>query len=88
LHLIWSSTSNSVDPSRYISLTIFSWAKEYKGAKFYKFDVDQLPGVAQELGIQAMPTFIFYKDGEIERTIVGAHLTKLKDAIVELTEKA
>lgn len=60
------------------------WSGEYKDAKFYKFDVDQLPDVAQELGISAMPTFLFFKDGTLDDTIVGANVQKLQTTIAAL----
>lgn len=40
---------------------------------FVKFDVDELPGLSQELGIRAMPTFLFYKNGQKVDEMVGAN---------------
>lgn len=37
-----------------------------------------------ELGIKVAPTFIFYKNGERERTITGAKLDDVKSALAEL----
>jgi hypothetical protein len=43
-----------------------------KGLHFIKIDVDELPQLAQQLGIRAMPTFIFFKDGEKAQELIGA----------------
>jgi len=48
---------------------------------FIKLDVDEVPDVAQELGIRAMPTFLIFKDGEKVGEIVGANPPALKAAI-------
>ncbi|EHK50302.1 uncharacterized protein TrAtP1_007373 [Trichoderma atroviride] len=40
---------------------------------FVKFDVDELPELSQELGIRAMPTFLFYKDGQKVDELIGAN---------------
>jgi thioredoxin 1 len=52
------------------------WAQdpEYKDKTYFaKFDVDQVPELAQELGVRAMPTFVFFKDGEKVDEFVGAN---------------
>jgi thioredoxin 1 len=49
--------------------------------KYYKLDVDEVPDVAQELAVRAMPTFIVFKDGEVAETVVGANAPALKAAI-------
>ncbi len=40
---------------------------------FVKFDVDEIPELAQELGIRAMPTFLFFKGGNKADEMVGAN---------------
>ncbi|KAL7897670.1 thioredoxin-like protein [Trichoderma sp. SZMC 28014] len=40
---------------------------------FVKFDVDELPELSQELGIRAMPTFLFYKNGQKVDEMIGAN---------------
>lgn len=59
-------------------------SEKYDHARFYKFDVDQLPEVAQEYAIRAMPTFLVFKNGQIEKTIVGANPKALESAIAGL----
>ena len=53
----------------------------YPSARFYKVDVDELPEVAQELSIRAMPTFMLFKDGQEVATVVGANPSALEAAI-------
>jgi len=53
----------------------------YKDAAFFKLDVDEVQDVAQELGIRAMPTFLFFKDGEKVKEVVGANPKAIKAAI-------
>lgn len=55
----------------------------YTDAKFFKLDVDEVPDVAQELGIRAMPTFLIFKDGEKVSEVVGANPKALEAAIVK-----
>ncbi|GIJ86068.1 mitochondrial thioredoxin [Aspergillus pseudoviridinutans] len=59
----------------------FSTQDEFKNAKFYEIDVDDLSEVAAELGIRAMPTFIFFKDGQKVNEVVGANPPALEAAI-------
>ena len=56
-------------------------SENYPSARFCKLDVDEVPDVAQELGIRAMPTFIVFKDGEKVGEVVGADPKALKAAI-------
>jgi thioredoxin 1 len=53
----------------------------YPNARFFKLDVDEVPDVAQELGIRAMPTFLLFKNGEKVAEIVGANPKALEAAI-------
>ncbi|PWN94169.1 thioredoxin [Acaromyces ingoldii] len=41
--------------------------------EFYKVDVDEQGQIAEEVGIKAMPTFVFFKDGKKIKETVGAN---------------
>ena len=60
----------------------FSNSEQYMDkVDFYKVDVDEVPDVAQELGVRAMPTFMFFKNGEKVDEVVGANVRALEAAI-------
>lgn len=40
-----------------------------------------MPEAAQEAGVSAMPTFLFFKKGELLETVVGADLKKIENAL-------
>lgn len=52
--------------------------------KFYKVDVDAVPDVAQELGIRAMPTIVYFKNGQKFNEVVGADLRAIEEGIKSL----
>jgi len=43
--------------------------------------VDEVPDVAQELSVRAMPTFLLFKNGEKVGEVVGANPAALETAI-------
>ena len=51
------------------------------GAVFIKVDVDEVPDVAQELGVRAMPTFFAFKNGEKINEMLGANPPGLEQLI-------
>ncbi|EXJ74742.1 thioredoxin 1 [Cladophialophora psammophila CBS 110553] len=60
----------------------FSESDDFKDkVDFYKVDVDEVPDVAQELGVRAMPTFMIFKNGEKVGEVVGANKHALEAAI-------
>jgi thioredoxin-like negative regulator of GroEL len=56
-------------------------AKKYKGTDFYKVDVDQAPDIAQTCGVSAMPTFKFFKGGQVVGEVVGADINQIESLI-------
>ncbi len=59
-------------PCRMIAPIIDDLAAEYDGkVKFGKVDVDGNRQAAIQLGIQAIPTLILFKDGQPAKTFVG-----------------
>jgi len=48
-------------------------ARDYAGqVKIAKLNVDENPGVASRYGIRSIPTMLFFKDGQLVNTQVGA----------------
>jgi len=66
---------------RKAALINYRFSNAYPTARFYKLDVDDVPDVAQDLGIRAMPTFLLFKNGEKVAEVVGANPKALEAAI-------
>ena len=64
-----------------ISPKFESFSSTYPSLKFVQVDVDEIPDVAEEAGIKAMPTFQVYKDGVVVDEVVGADPKKLEATI-------
>ena len=47
-------------------------AKKYKSVRFARVNVDNAQDIAMKYGVQSIPTFIMFKNGEIANTMVGA----------------
>lgn len=73
-------------PCKFISPQVETWSNQHEDVKFYKVDVDRVPDVAQELGVRAMPTFYFFKDGQLVNNVVGASAPAIKNALDSLRE--
>ncbi|KAF1829441.1 thioredoxin-domain-containing protein [Decorospora gaudefroyi] len=68
-------------PCKVIAPQVVKLSDKYPTARFFKLDVDEVPDVAQELGIRAMPTFLLFKGGEKVAEVVGANPKALEAAI-------
>ena len=47
-------------------------AKKYKQVRFARVNVDNAQDIAMRYGVQSIPTFIMFKNGEIANQMVGA----------------
>ena len=47
-------------------------AKKYKQIRFARVNVDDAQDIAMKYGVQSIPTFIMFKNGEIANQMVGA----------------
>ncbi|CAH8277586.1 unnamed protein product [Arabidopsis lyrata] len=71
-------------PCRMIEPAIHAMANKFSDVDFVKLDVDELPDVAKEFNVTAMPTFVLVKRGkEIER-IIGAKKDELEKKVSKL----
>jgi thioredoxin-like negative regulator of GroEL len=58
-------------------------AQENPTVEFVKVDVDEADDVAGSVGIQAMPTFHFYKDGAKIDEMMGADQATLAKKVAQ-----
>jgi thioredoxin 1 len=72
-------------PCKAIAPQVAKFAEEFKNVEFYQIDVDEVSEVAAEIGVRAMPTFIFFKDGQKVNEVVGANPPALRAAVVSLS---
>ncbi|XP_010539942.1 PREDICTED: thioredoxin H2-like isoform X2 [Tarenaya hassleriana] len=56
-------------------------AEKFTDVEFVKIDVDEVPDVAREFGVQAMPTFVLVKRGREVDRVVGAKKDELERKI-------
>jgi len=73
-------------PCKVIAPHIVKFSEEFPSVHFAKIDVDDVPDVAQELGIRVMPTFIIFKGEEKVGEILGANPKALQAAIEKIVK--
>ena len=61
-------------PCRMIAPSVEQLATEYQGAvKVGKLDVDANPRTSARFNVRSLPSILFFKDGTLVDTLVGAH---------------
>lgn len=73
-------------PCVQIAPKIDQLALVHTDVQFYKVDVDEAQDIANWAKISAMPTFHFYKNGQLLDKVVGANLTAIKQKIQQYTQ--
>lgn len=73
-------------PCRIISPIVEELSKVYEGKlKVGKLNVDENPNTAGQYGVMSIPSLLFFKNGKVVKTIVGAQGREaLKRAIEEV----
>ncbi|XP_077225359.1 thioredoxin H2-like [Tasmannia lanceolata] len=74
-------TASWCGPCRFMEPVLEEFAKIFADVVFVRIDVDELMEVAQEWGVEAMPTFVLVKKGEVVDRVVGAKKEDLKKMI-------
>ncbi|CAF5019025.1 unnamed protein product, partial [Rotaria sp. Silwood1] len=65
-----------------IAPKIEDWSTgDFKDVLFLKCDVDQVEELSTEYKVEAMPTFVFIKNGEEIHRIVGASIDQIQSGI-------
>ncbi|KAK5806579.1 hypothetical protein VI817_000837 [Penicillium citrinum] len=73
-------------PCKAISPQIEKLSIAHENVKFFQVDVDKVADVAAENGISAMPTFLFFKNGEKVETVRGANPPAIQTGLAKLLE--
>ena len=74
-------TATWCGPCRFIAPLFADLAKTFTNVVFLKVDVDELQTVSQEWKVEAMPTFIFLKAGQVVDRMVGAQKEELHNKV-------
>ncbi|MDR1498231.1 MAG: thioredoxin [Puniceicoccales bacterium] len=54
----------------------------------YKVDVDEVPSIAQNLGVRSIPTLVFYRNGKVVEKLVGSRSRSEYIAAIERARTA
>jgi len=76
-------TASWCGPCRMIAPVIDQMAVENPNVIFVKVDVDDAQEISEKCKIQAMPTFQFYKDGNMLQEFRGANQAQLKECVAK-----
>ncbi|XP_030446678.1 thioredoxin H-type-like [Syzygium oleosum] len=76
-------TASWCAPCRIMAPVVAELAKKMSNVLFLKVDVDELQSVSVQYEVEAMPTFLLFKEGQVVDKLVGAR----KDELQELVAK-
>lgn len=65
-------------PCKVMAPKVDALAAIYGNVQFVKIDVDEVQEVSALANVSAMPTFQFYRNGQLLSEVVGADVGKLK----------
>ena len=74
-------TATWCGPCKAIAPTVQAFSEKYPLVNFYKIDVDLLEELTMYAGVDCMPTFQLYKNGEHINTLEGANAVALEEMI-------
>ncbi|OBZ89757.1 Thioredoxin-1 [Choanephora cucurbitarum] len=72
-------------PCKLIAPKLKNFAESYTDVVFAKVDVDEVPDVAGEYQVRAMPTIMYFKNGQKLDEVVGANVKSIEDKLKALT---
>ncbi|KAG5388385.1 hypothetical protein IGI04_029926 [Brassica rapa subsp. trilocularis] len=76
-------TATWCPPCRFIAPVFVDMAKKFLNVVFFKIDADELQSVAKEFKVEAMPTFLFMREGEVVDRVVGARKEEIHQTLMK-----
>lgn len=71
-------------PCKMIAPAVAELADEYQGRlKVCKLDVDENQRTAQQYAVRSIPSLLFFKDGKVVETVVGAVRKQRLEEVIE-----
>ncbi|KAI3521947.1 hypothetical protein L1887_11423 [Cichorium endivia] len=70
-------------PCRGLAPLLAEYAKKMPHVTFLKVEVAELESIAQKYSVEAMPTFVYFKNGEIVEKVLGAKKDDIHACIVK-----
>ncbi|CAB4268407.1 unnamed protein product [Prunus armeniaca] len=80
-HLVVDFTAWSYGPCQLIAPILAELAKKNPEVTFLKVYVDELNTVSEKWGVDAVPTFLFLKEGKVVDKVVGAKKDELRTKV-------
>ncbi|KAL5215235.1 hypothetical protein ABZP36_004387 [Zizania latifolia] len=65
-------TASWCGPCRIIAPVFADLTKKHPNVVFLKVDVDELKPIAEQFSVEAIPTFLFMKEGDVKDRVVGS----------------
>lgn len=76
-------TATWCGPCQVVAPQFAELSNKNPGCNFYKVDVDEGEEIAQECDIQCMPTFKFYKNGQLLDTVTGNNINSVENKVLQ-----
>ena len=70
-------------PYRMMAPIVDALSEDHEDVKFCKLNVDDCPDIAAQYRVMSIPTVLFFKNGELARTLVGGRDSDSFEAEIE-----
>uniref|UniRef100_A0A2P2Q2Y2 Thioredoxin domain-containing protein n=1 Tax=Rhizophora mucronata TaxID=61149 RepID=A0A2P2Q2Y2_RHIMU len=79
--LVIEFTANWCGPCRFVEPMMKELAATYTDVDFVRIDVDEMAGIAEQFGVQVLPTFLLLRKGKEVGKVTGVKKKELQNKI-------
>eukprot|EP01024_Parvocaulis_polyphysoides_P060270 TRINITY_DN65512_c0_g1_i1.p2 TRINITY_DN65512_c0_g1~~TRINITY_DN65512_c0_g1_i1.p2 ORF type:complete len:111 (-),score=18.36 TRINITY_DN65512_c0_g1_i1:115-447(-) len=73
-------------PCKRIAPALAELSESESDVVFLKVDVDVCEDIAGKYEVESMPTFLFFKSGELKLKVIGANIAKIKEGVTKFKQ--